>query len=142
MFLVLYLVKTNPLPATIEFYFLVTWMFFFNLPITTSASIELYHCMFLNFFSSTWKIWGLYVTNCLVNCNSCNSCKSELVSQGRVSCLHSRPLSSSFGSRLCNVYSTTDYYSTECPIIYRKSVRHLRKYRFVVYLSICCTYLR
>ena len=31
---------------------------------------------------------------------------------------------------------------TECPKSYRKSVRHLLKYRFVVYLSRCRTDLR
>ena len=31
---------------------------------------------------------------------------------------------------------------SKCPIIYRKSVLHLFKYRFSVYLSRCSTYLR
>ena len=30
--------------------------------------------------------------------------------------------------------------TTECPKIYRKSVRHLLKYRFAVYLNRCSTY--
>ena len=36
----------------------------------------------------------------------------------------------------------SDVIDTECPKIYRKSVLHMLKYRFVVYLSRCNTNLR